>query len=161
MTDELKKTVKILRPPKIAKGEGGRSVWLDPVETANLELVSTAMLKQILSSDDQYQKQKIRDAADGKDGVLAHNVAADSFEIIDDADLQAILDSNPKGVAAIKAVETVLEPLSSRADIDDEELSLVSTQALRVMLRTDGDGLEIDDIDGLADSGGSDPYNTG
>jgi len=161
VTDELKKTVKIVRSPKIAMDAGGRSVCLDPVETANLELVSTAMLKQILSSDDQFQKQKIRDAAGGKDGVLAHNIESDRFEIIDDADLQAILDSSPKGVEAIKAADAVLEPLSNLTDIDDEEMSLVSTQALRVMLSTEGKGLEMDEIDGLADADGSDPYNTG
>ena len=91
--------------------------------------------------------------------MLAHDPERDRFEIIDDADLKEILASEPKGMDAIKAAEANLEPLASQADIEDEELSLVSTQALRRMLDPDADATSAEDE--AADDAGFDPYNSG
>ena len=144
MSDELKQTVRILRRSKVATDDRGRTVWVDPVETVELDLVSTAMLERVLSSDDEESKRKIKEAAAGKDGVLAHDTLNDSFEIVDDADLQAILEAVPSGMDAIKAADVVYEPLAERADTGDE-LSLVSTQALRRILKIDDEPLVVDD----------------
>lgn len=84
MSEELKQTVRILRRAKVASDERGRTVWLDPAEPTELELVSTTMLERVLSSGDASRRQQIRDAASGKDGVLAIEVKSDSFEIIDE-----------------------------------------------------------------------------
>ena len=159
MADELKQTVRIVRGSKVGVDDRGRSVWVGPVEETELELVSTAMLKRVLESDDEAKKQKIRETATGKDGVLAHDPEKDMFEIIDDTDLKEILASEPKGMDAIKAADVTLEPLASRADTDDEELSLVSTQALRRMLDSD-DKPGDEDSTSVPDTG-FDPYNSG
>jgi hypothetical protein len=155
MADDLKQTVRILRRAKVATDDRGRTVWVDPIETAELELVSTSMLKRVLSSDDEDRKRKIKEVADGKDGVLAHDVENDSFEIIDDADLQAILDSVPQGMDAVKAADVIYTPLHDRADSDDE-LSLVSTQALRRILNIEDEPQEAEEKD---DDKGFNPYD--
>jgi hypothetical protein len=157
MSDELKRTVRILRHPKVTSDARGRTVWVDPVESAELELVSTVMLERLLSSDDENRKQKLKDAAAGKDGVLAHNLETDSFEIIDDADLMAMLEMAPGSMDANKPADVIYEPLSSLADTG-EELSLVSTQALRRILKLDDETDASEDDDESADRGFN-PYD--
>ena len=160
MSDELKKTVRIVRGSKVGVDDRGRSVWVGPVEEVELDLVSTTMLKRVLDSDNEARKQQLRETSEGKDGVLAHDPDKDMFQIIDDTDLQEILANEPTGMDAIKAADVTLEPLASRADTDDEELSLVSTQALRRLLNDDDDGT--DDADEIDPGGkGFDPYNSG
>lgn len=153
MTDELKRTVRILRHPKVSLDDRGRSVWIDPVESTELELVSTVMLERVLKSDDEGRKKKIRAIATGKDGVLAHDRENDSFKIVDDADLMAMLEMTPHGMDAIHAADVIYEP----ADETGEELSLVSTQALRRMLKIDEPASPADDDDS-ADRGFN-PYD--
>ena len=152
--------MRIVRGSKVGIDDRGRSVWVGPVEEVELDLVSTTMLKRVLDSDNEARKQQLRDTAEGKDGVLAHDPDKDMFQIIDDTDLKEILASEPTGMDAIKAADVTLEPLASRADTEDEELSLVSTQALRHMLNKGDDGAEEADDD---DPGGHsfDPYNSG
>jgi hypothetical protein len=53
MTEKFKKTVKIVRPPKVKTDERDRSVSTETVETATLELVSTQMLKKIFETNDE------------------------------------------------------------------------------------------------------------
>jgi hypothetical protein len=160
VSDKYKQTVRIVRRPKVRVDDRGRNVWAEPIEEAELDLVSTAMLKRVLSSEDEVKKQQIRDAAVGKDGVLAHDPEKDRFEIIDDADLEAALQAASKGMDAIKAADVQLVPLSSRADNADEELSLVSTQALRRIL--DPGSADTKDAAKIEpDDSGFDPYNSG
>lgn len=155
MSEELKQTVRILRRAKVASDERGRTVWLDPVEPTELELVSTTMLERVLSSGDASRKQQIRDAASGRDGVLAIDVKSDSFEIIDDAELLAMLDMQPRGMDAIKAADVVYEFIDDPAD-DAEELSLVSTQALRRILKIEDEpALDLE----ASDDRGFNPYD--
>ncbi len=54
MNDKLKQTMRILRSPKVTTDDRGRTVWVDPIETAKLELVSTQMLTQIIESGDVH-----------------------------------------------------------------------------------------------------------
>ncbi len=136
MTEKLKRTVRILRHPKVTLDDRGRSVWIDPVKSAELELVSTVMLERVLKSDDEGRKKKIRAAATGKDGVLAHDWENDSFKIVHDAELMALLEMTPDGMVAIKSADVIYEPAGS-LDEAGEELSLVSTQALRRILKID------------------------
>jgi hypothetical protein len=143
--------VRIVRP-KVSTDDRGRTVWTEPVESVELELVTTGMLEQILQTDDDDAKRRLREAARGKDGVLAHDPRRGRYEIIDDDDLKA-----PAGAPETGGASTVvLEPLSSLADIDGEELSLVSTQALRRIIRVEED--EPDD-ERLEPDKGFDPYN--
>ncbi len=154
LSEPLKQTVRIVRKPKVETDKLGHSVWAETVQTAELELVSTMMLKQILESDNEKAKRRIKLAAQGKDGVLARHAESNRFEIIDDDDLQAAIDSAANTPDLVRPAEVVHEPLSARVDLDDEELSLVSTQMLRQMLDVEDPSKDGDDV-------GSDPYNSG
>lgn len=157
MTTDLKQTVKIVRKPKVVTDDRGRTVWSDPVETANLELVSTQMLKQLIESGDQGAKDQIRDAAGGKDGLLAHNTESDGFEIISDEELQQILDSGHELHEARHFVDAIDEPMADVAE-SEEKLELVSTQLLRQILDPAANSSTGDDA---PPDTGFDPYNKG
>jgi hypothetical protein len=136
MSEDTPKKVLVRRPPRIASDGHGRSVWVDPVESAELELVSTQMLKVMLSSRDDGERKAIEAAADTSvNGVLARDPANGQFEIIEDDDLQAILDDNQGLPKLSRPADATLEPI--RDYVDDESLSLVSTQALRKVLHDD------------------------
>ena len=136
MSDKLKQTIRIKRA-KVETDDRGRTVWSGPVEEAELELVSTAMLQKIIADDEGANRERLNAVAQDKDGVLARNVDTDQYEIIDDYELQGA-----------------------------DELSLVSTQALRRILRKDtnpaaGETSGNDDSDDDdPGSGGFDPYNS-
>jgi len=156
MSGDTPNKVLVRRPSKIKTDSRGRSVWADPVESAKLELVSTQSLKQILSSSDQQNRKAIEEAANtATDGVLARDPATGYFEIIDDADLQAILNTNADLPKLSRPVDVTLEPLHDYAD--DESLSLVTTMALRkVLAKSDDDSA----VETEVDSSGMDPYNS-
>jgi len=136
MSETASKKVLVSRPPKIASDGHGRSVWVDPVESAELELVSTQMLKVMLSSRDDADRKAIEKAANtAVDGVLARDPVNGEFEIIDDDDLQAILDQNHGLPEISRPADATLEPIHDY--VDDDHLSLVSTQALRKVLNDD------------------------
>jgi len=160
MPDDIDKTVRIRRKPKIKTDERGRSVWAEPVETEELELVSTTMLTKILSSDDEKARKRIADAAEGKDGVLAHDAQKNTFEIIDDDDLRAALESADSTPQLERLADVVLEPVSPKSEDDDEEeLSLVSTQMLRRILAGDDPESNLDPGEPEDTGGGFDPYD--
>lgn len=158
MTDEFKTTVRIQRPPKIHSDGRGRSVWAEPVDTAEFELLSTGELQKILKSSDEAAKKSIAAAAcSGNDGVLARNTATGHFAILDDADLQRIIDQDLKTPKQEKLAEVIYEPAFDTAN-SMSELSLVSTLALKKILKEDSadapDAGEIDDA-------GFNPYDRG
>jgi hypothetical protein len=117
MSEPFKDTVRIHRKPKEGDDESQRNVWTDPIDTIELELVSTGKLTQLLDSDDAEARKKIEDAAtqdEIPDGVLARDVAADSYEFV---------------------------------SVDEkEELALVSTQMLKRILTVDGEEDEVSDL---------------
>ena len=158
MADKLDKTVRILRRSKVATDDRGHTVWVDPVESAELELVTTRMLKRMLASDDEAQRQQIHEAAQGKDGLLARDTQNESFEIIDDEDLKAALDASVGSTPPARAADVTYEVISEQSAAGDEELSLVSTQALRRIL--DGKPEQPDEDTIVDDDGGFDPYNS-
>ncbi len=156
MSGDTPNKVLVRRPSKIKTDSRGRSVWADPVESAKLELVSTQTLKQILSSSDEKNRKAIEEAANtATDGVLARDPATGYFEIIDDAELQVILDTNSDLPKLTRPVDVTLEPLHDYAD--DESMSLVTTMALRkVLAKGDDDSMAETEVD----SSGMDPYNS-
>lgn len=158
MTDAESKRVLVRRPSRIKTDGQGRSVWADPVESAELELVSTQMFKAMLTSRDQSEMNAIeRVANSSEDGVLARNPESSSFEIISDDELHEILAANDNLPPVKKPADAILEPLKDYPD--DDQLSLVSTQALRRVLNRDQSDAasepELLDEDG----GGFNPYD--
>lgn len=150
MAETPSRKVLVRRPARITSDGRGRSLWSDPVESAELELVSTQMLKVMLSSRDDSDRKAIAKAARANgNGVLARHPASGRFEIIDDDELAAIIDANRHLPRISKPDDATLVPLRDYAD--DSELSLVSTHALRKVL---------DDEDDLAEALGFNPYDT-
>ena len=157
MSDENSAKVLVRRPSKIQTDGDGRSVWADPVESAQLELVSTQILKQILSSNDVENLEAVKEAAKSTgEGVLARDPATGYFEIIEEDELQAILDSDQDLPKLSRPSDVTVEPLHDYADCD--HLSLVSTQALRRVLVNDDEKEEPEPVE--VDVGGFNPYDS-
>jgi hypothetical protein len=154
---DLKQTVRLLRPASATSGEGANSDADGAMEETELELVSTAMLRAMLESGNADHQRRLRDAAAGKQGVLAKNLGSGNFEIIDDDDLKTALAA----AATDRAAKVSGKPLLERADKGDEKLSLVSTQALRQMLgQVEKEPAKKDKVKPKAPGGGFDPYNS-
>lgn len=125
----------MVRRPRRDKtaGDGG-----DADASGELELVSTQMLKQILSSNDAENRKAVGDAAKATgDGVLARDPATGYFEIIDEDELKAIVESGQELPKLSRPADVTVEPLHDYAD--SERLSLVSVQALRRVFDEDSD----------------------
>jgi hypothetical protein len=169
MSKSLTKTVRILKPARVKTDDRGRTVWDGPVEETELELVSTAMLRTMLASGDGERRRQLKKAAAGKEGVLAKNLTSGTFEIIDDDDLKAALEHSDATPGRTRAADVTWQPLRQRADTANEELSLVSTQALRKILgqpekKKEPARKETGKKDRKKDvlpGGGFDPYNSG
>lgn len=161
MNDELKQTIRIQRGEKVGLDDQGHSVWTKPVESIELELVNTVMLKKILDSDDEEKKQRIKSLAGEGDGVLAKDTGSQNFEIISDEELASALEASGQETAFHRPSDVVLEPPVS--DGEEEELSLVSTQVLRQMLSHDDAGPAGDagEFEESGDKGGYNPYDSG
>lgn len=102
-------------------------------EDESLELVSTQMLKRILTTRDDSERRAIRAAVDtNSDGVLARSPRSGSFAIIDDDELEAILDTFDKPPKVRRPSDALREPLRDYAE--ENQLSLVSSHALRKVL---------------------------
>lgn len=157
MADNAPQKVLVPRPDKITSDGRGRSVWVDPIENAELELVSTQMLKQMLASRDASERAAIKQVADTAiEGVLARDPSNGQFEIIDDEDLKTILDENDGLPRMTRPADATLEPLKDYAD--DDRLSLVSTQALRRVLNDDDE--EKESAPAKPESVGFNPYDS-
>jgi len=157
MSDENSAKVLVRRPSKSKTDGDGRSVCADTVESAQLELVSTQILKQILSSNDVENREAVKEAAKSTgEGVLARDPATGYFEIIEEDELQAILDSDQDLPKLSRPSDVTVEPLHDYADCD--HLSLVSTQALRRVLVDDDEKEEAESVE--IDVGGFNPYNS-
>lgn len=163
MAEDYIPTVRIRRPAKVTTDDRGRTVWADTVETAELELVSTAELQKILASTDEDTRSAIQSIIrEEEEGVLARDPTTGLFEIISDADLQAILENTNDLPKTRRSADVTLEPVNRQED-DDEELSLVSTQVLRKILAKDSPKAASPSKDKLPrdKGGGFDPYNSG
>lgn len=124
-------------------------------ESSEVELVSTQILKQILSSNDAENRKAVEAAAQAAgDGVLARDPATGIFKIIDDEELQAIVDSGQDLPKLSRPSDVTAAPLHDYAD--NEHLSMVSTEALRRVLDDENEQEEADPAE--ADTGEFNPY---
>jgi hypothetical protein len=153
MSDDLKKTQRIAPKSKVKTDDRGRTVWDDTIKTANLELVSTQMLKQLIDDADHATSSHLHEVSKGQDGVLAHDAEKGRFEIISDEELEHILQGTEAEYNAKKAVLPDEPPVETTTE--EEDLELVSTQMLRQILSPD-DFSELDDDDSQS---GFDPYD--
>lgn len=160
MTKEHTKTVRIRKPDKVAPDERGRSVWLGKVESVELELVSTTALAKILKSDGGKTRTEIQKLAAGrKDGVLARDTVTGHFRIVSEADLKKALTAE-SGSKPWRSAEVTAAPLTETTRRAADELSLVSTQILRKVLKPDGKTEVVKAKAGKRDKfGGFNPYD--
>ena len=156
MSDDLDKTIKLQRNSKVGTDSRGHSVWTKPIEPTELELVSTTRLERILESGDESQKERIRDVASGKDGVLAHDSSNNEFEIVARDDVEAALAAADSDEEGGQLTEFTLELAGKPGG--PEELSLVTTQVLRKRLAGDEDASS-SDSNAPEDQGGYNPYD--
>ena len=135
MSKDHTKTVRIRKVEKIAPGLQGRSVWLGKIEPVELELVSTTALEKILKTEGGETRSEIHKlAASRKDGILARDTATGHFRIVSEADLKKALNA-PPGERPKRAAEVTAAPLTDTARKKADELSLVSTQILRKVMK--------------------------
>ncbi|HEY5558167.1 MAG TPA: hypothetical protein VIK49_00420 [Steroidobacteraceae bacterium] len=161
MAEDFTKTVRIQRTTRVAQDDRGHNVWVGKVESVELELVSTTALLKILNSADGRMQAEIRQLAAGKaDGVLARDTATGVFQIVSNEDLEKAVEitaprDGPKRGAEIKAA-----PVSENTLKAADELSLVSTQILRKIIKPDdGTGDEKPKAGKKDQFGGFDPYD--
>lgn len=160
MGDKLDRTIRMKAGAKVGVDSLGRTVWTRPVEDAELELISTRKLEQILSTESAGadQLRALAEATDEQDGYLVHDSSKDMFDIVHDDELEA----------ALKALEADDAPLSTVGlrddavaevtdDSSEEDFSLVDTQMLKQILSDEDFG-----DDGSGESGGGfNPYDRG
>jgi len=161
MAEDFTRTVRIKRLPKVALDERGRNVWVGKVETVELELVSTAALEKILKTDDGKTRIEIRKlVADSKDGILARDIATGALQILSDEELKNAVSTSEVQDAPKRQAEITVDPISEQTRQAAAELSLVSTQVLRKVLKPDGSSEYQTPKASKKDKfGGFDPYN--
>jgi len=138
MAKDHTKTVQIRKVGKVAPDHRGRSVWLGKIEPVELELVSTTALQTILKTEGGKTRVEIQKLAAGrKNGVLARDTATGHFRILSDADLKKAATA-PPGEGPKRSGVVTAPPLTETTRKKAEELSLVSTQILRKVVRPDG-----------------------
>jgi len=161
MDKDPAKTVRIRKVDKVAPDTRGRSVWLGKVEPVELELVSTMALQTILKTEGGKTRVEIQKLAAGrKDGVLARETATGHFRILSEADLKKAATA-PPGERLKRSGVVTAPPLTETTRKKAEELSLVSTQILRKVVKPDGStGIEKPKTVGRKDKfGGFNPYD--
>ena len=107
--------------------------------------------------------EEIRQLAAGKaDGVLARDTATGVFQIVSDEDLKTAVEitASKDGPARGSGIQGA--PLSEKALQEAGELSLVSTQILRKVIRPDDQDADGKPKAGKKDKfGGFNPYDNG
>jgi hypothetical protein len=161
MAKDFVATIRIQRQKKTTTDDRGRTVWIKPVDDVELELVSTTALQKILQSDDGKTRGEIRRLVAGrKDGVLARDAATGVYQIVSDADLKTALGAGEVQDKPKRGAEVTAPPISEKTRVAADELSLVSTQVLRKVLKPDGAVEYETPTVGKKDKfGGFDPYN--
>ena len=138
MSKDPTKTVQIRKVEKVAPDTAGRSVWLGKIEPVELELVSTTALEKIMKTEGGKTRSEIQKLAAGrKNGVLARDTATGHFRILSDTDLKKAATA-PPGDGPKRSAEVTGTPLTETTRKKAEELSLVSTQILRKVVKPDG-----------------------
>jgi len=161
MAKDPTKTVRIRKVDKVAPDTRGRSVWLGKIEPVELELVSTTALQAILKTEGGKTRVEIQKLAAGrKNGVLARDTATGHFRILSETDLRKAATA-PPGEGPKRSGVVTAPPLTETTRKKAEELSLVSTQILRKVVKPDGStGIEKPKSAGRKDKfGGFNPYD--
>ena len=161
MAKDHTKTVQIRRVAKVAPDDRGRSVWLGKVEPIELELVSTIALQKILKTGGGDTRAEIGKLASGrKNGVLAREAATGHFRILSEADLRRAATAPPSPADGPQRRNvTTGAPISDTVRRKADELSLVSTQMLRKVVRPDGTAGVEKPATKKDRSGGFNPYD--
>ena len=143
-------TIVIRRPAKVATDGHGRSVWTGPVEEVEFELVSTAELELALRAASDQELEEITTIARAREqGLVARNRETGAFTVVTDAELEALQQQG-----LIDLPDLLGQAVADGAE-DGEELSLVSTQALKQLLAPD----DADESDSIDLDSGFDPYD--
>src|SRR5688572_26041887 len=141
MSKDHTKTVQIRKIDKVAPDHRGRSVWLGKIEPVELELVTTTALEKILKTEGGDMRSEIRKLAAGrKNGLLARDTATGHFRILSDAELRSAATTPPPGDRPKRSGDVTAAPLTESARRRADELSLVSTQVLRKVVKPDDKG---------------------
>lgn len=161
MADDFTRTVRIQRPTRVAEDDCGHNVWVGKVESVELELVSTVALQKILKTADGKTQAEIRQLATGRaDGVLARDTATGVFQIVSNEDLKTAVEITTPRDGPARGAEIQGAPLSEKTLKAAEELSLVSTQILRKVVRPDNGDKDGKPKAGKKDKfGGFNPYD--
>ncbi|MFK8053014.1 MAG: hypothetical protein AB8F65_08555 [Woeseiaceae bacterium] len=157
MAGDFTRTMRLVRRSKVVTNDVGGTVWVDSVEPVELELVSTMMLEVMMDTDEDETRRQLKQLPEDGEGVLAHDPKRSEFQVVHCDEIEAALSGNAG-------------PSTPNPDLvhdDDElELSLVSTQMIKVML--DHPELspqevseEVQLIEEIESAGGFDPYNNG
>ena len=159
MSKDHTKTVRIQKVDKVAPDLRGRSVWLGKVEPVELELVSTSALEKILKSEGGQTVSEIRKLAAGrKDGVLARDTATGHFRILSESDLRKAATA-PPGEGPSRSGVVKAEPITESTRQKADELSLVSTQFLRKVVKPEDQGGKAKAAGRKDKFGGFNPYD--
>lgn len=161
MAEDFTKTVRIQRSSRVAQDDRGSNVWVGKVESVELELVSTTALEKILKTADGRTRAEIRSLADSnKDGVLARDAATGVFQIISDEDLKTAVEITAPRDGPQRGAEIQGAPVSEKTLQAAAELSLVSTQVLRKVIKPDDKNTGEQQEAGKKDKfGGFNPYD--
>jgi hypothetical protein len=134
------KTVRIHKIDKVAPDHRGRSVWLGKIEPVELELVSTTALEKILKTEGGETRSEIQKLAAGrKNGLLARDTATGHFRILSETDLRKAATAPPPGNGPKRSGVVTAAPLTETVRRKTDELSLVSTQILRKVVKPGDD----------------------
>ena len=134
------KTARIRKIDKVAPDHRGRSVWLGKIEPVELELVSTTALEKILKTEGGDTRSEIQKLAAGrKNGLLARDTATGHFRILSETELRKAARAPPPGDGPKRSGVVTASPLTETVSRKADELSLVSTQILRKVVKPGGD----------------------
>ncbi|MEN7342152.1 MAG: hypothetical protein AAAFM81_04385 [Pseudomonadota bacterium] len=152
MDDDLTSTIRITRKPTVITDDVGGQVWMDSVKSAEFEILSTMRLKVMLDEDPELAREQLKQAASAGDGLIARNVDDNTLNVMPDDTLRAALNNTPGDYE------------SEQTPSDLDELTLVSTQMLRVVLeKPELTPKEVsEELELIAEQesmGGFDPYN--
>ncbi len=106
--------MRILRSPKVTTDDRGRTVWVDPIETAKLELVSTQMLKQIIDEGDAGKNQELLDGTDKE--YEAQRAAS----LVEESVAETVAEDEELELVSTQMLRTILSPHDHEAPDDDE-----------------------------------------
>lgn len=130
------------------------------VDAVELELVSTMALEKILKTEGGKTRSEIQKlAASKKDGILARDTATGHFRIVSETDVKKAIAAETGGKPG-QSAEVTAAPLTETTRLAAAELSLVSTQILRKVMKPEEKAEAAKPKTGKKDKfGGFNPYD--